>query len=161
MIDDSEKTAYSYALNLLSRRDYSKVKLSQKLLNKGFESSLVDKIINHIVSSGIYQEQNYISAKIRSLIRKNFSIRAIGQQLENENIHLSSSEIVTVFEELGISSSDQIKSIIEKKVRIKKMNLAKLSPKEKNKIIAALVTKGHSFGEFLNDLQKGSQKILE
>ncbi|HLE11877.1 MAG: hypothetical protein A2504_06810 [Bdellovibrionales bacterium RIFOXYD12_FULL_39_22] len=157
MIDEDErqfKKGLAYAMSLLSRRDYSKVKLSQKLLNKGLERSLVDKIIAHMNDAGIYQEDNYTMAKIRLLVKRNLSVTLIKKTLAAEGITVTIEKINTVFSDCNISSKDQILSIISKSIRTNGIDSATIPSAMRNKIIVALVTKGHSFSSFRSFLQE-------
>lgn len=47
----------SYAYKLLSKKDYFKEELKNKLLRKGFEESQVDEVIKHLENQGLLNDE--------------------------------------------------------------------------------------------------------
>lgn len=58
--------AYSYAMMLLSRQDYSEKKLSESLLKKSFERDEVEEVVGILSSEGIIDDLRYAKLYVES-----------------------------------------------------------------------------------------------
>ncbi len=136
--------AYSYTIRILSKRDYSIHKLSQKLKERGFDQVTIDTVIDELVVKKFVNEENYAESKIKGWMQKGHSQDLISQKLELENIYVDDIFIQSVFDEYKISEDSQLKQLVEKKCRsIKSKEM--LDFNFKKKLIRYLMSKGHSF----------------
>ena len=65
-----EKRIYNYAIKLLTGRDYSEVKLKEKLRLKNFDKIVVEKVIAEIKERGFLREESYLEARIKAFMHK-------------------------------------------------------------------------------------------
>ena len=57
ILEAMDSNVKSYAYKLLSKKDYFKEELKNKLLRKGFEESQVDEVIKHLENQGLLNDQ--------------------------------------------------------------------------------------------------------
>ena len=110
-----KNSAYNAAIKLLSKRDYSRFKLSEKLSSKGFSSTEIDEAVTLVIEKKFLQEDNYIAGRLRSLILKNYGHHYLEQKLLSEHLECNEQLIDHAYQDLGISPEQQIISIAEKK----------------------------------------------
>ncbi|MCK5884738.1 MAG: RecX family transcriptional regulator [Bacteriovoracaceae bacterium] len=115
-MDKETKKAYSYLIRLISKRDYSRYKLEQKLRERGHSHQAIDESIAEIISLNYLREDNYIEARIKGFMHKNCSMSYIRSKLAEEYLDIEISLIDSIFIEHGISETDQITRIIYKKL---------------------------------------------
>lgn len=150
---ESKQSAYNDAIKLLSRRNYSHFKLSEKLLIKGHSKEDIDEAIAELIETRLFNEVHYIESKVKGLMYKNWSPALIQQRLKREHISIPTEEIEVIFEEYGYSKEQQIRSIIDKKLlqltnyRLPK-DLEQLYWKLKEKLVITISAKGHNHYEF-------------
>ena len=148
-MNEELNAVYNYAIRLLAKKDYSKFKLTQKLLSRDFDQLQIENAINLLEEKKFLNESEYIRQKIKSLLNKNYSDEYIVQKLELEKLFPTQVEINSVKEELGINNYEMIDKLIRKKIGHKGV------PKEfeqkmklKQKIFTHLYSKGYTFEEF-------------
>jgi regulatory protein len=66
------------ALRILTRRDYSQVELRQRLEDKGFETELVEKVLQRCLELGYLDDVRYALNRASSLMRQG---RAVGHRV--------------------------------------------------------------------------------
>lgn len=141
------KIAYNYLVKLLSFRDYSEVKLREKLREKKFTPEESESAINELKSRGYLREDLYIEARIKGFMHKNCSASYIKQKLASEKLAIDFDLIYNIFEEHKIEEIDQINNLLDKKLKIPS-NFQELEYEERNKMfqkaIRYAVSKGHS-----------------
>ena len=71
---ENTHTAYMDAIKLLAKKDYSEYKLRKKLKEKLHDSESIDEAIQEVTEKKYLREDYYIEARIRGLMRKNYSI---------------------------------------------------------------------------------------
>jgi len=153
MEEDVSKKAFNYAIRLLSRRDYSKYKLLQKLKEKGFPKEIHEEIINKLIELKYLNEDEYKLARIKGFIRKGYSSDAIVFKLKQENCSASSTEILSIFQELETNDDLIATDIVQKKYRLEK-DFSTNTKKLKNKVIRYALQRGHSFSKITNILEQ-------
>lgn len=135
-------SAYDAAIKLLCRKDYSRYKLSQKLLDKDYPLHEIEETVEKLVKQRYLREDYYIEARIKGFIRKNYSARYIQQKLAQEHLDVPIDKILHVFEGVDVTEQDQVKKLIEKK----RLSIGESENDEfkiKEKIYRFLVGKGH------------------
>lgn len=84
------------AMNLLSYREYSRLELTEKLIAKFDEPSLIDKVIDQLVKENLQSDQRFSEAFIRSRvargqgqvrIRMELCERGIDKEMANQTIN--------------------------------------------------------------------------
>ncbi|MBP9673825.1 MAG: regulatory protein RecX [Bacteriovoracaceae bacterium] len=143
------KNAYSYALSLLARRDYSLFGLKTKLKSKSYTEEEISQTIEDLKAKNYLREENYIQSKIKYLLKKNYSPFYIEKELAKEQIKVNKSQILEVASSVNCYEEDQIKTLFNLKSRL-------LKPNQKNcynKLLSSVIQKGH-------DLQL-AKKILK
>lgn len=143
----SAKIAYNYLVKLLSFRDYSEVKLREKLREKKFSPEEAESAINELKSRGYLREDLYIEARIKGFMHKNCSANYIKQKLASEKLTVEYDLIYNIFDEHKIEEADQIQNLLIKKLK-SFSDLKNLEYEERNKVVQKAVryaiSKGHS-----------------
>lgn len=146
--NEDYKIAYKYSIRLLSRRDYSRFKLEQKLRDRGYDRNLIDELLEELIESKYLREENYIESRVKGLIRKGWSFEKVKYHLEREKCSIQFSEIGEICKEAGIQTDEVIENQIQKKwdssVDLNNMDYETLK-KKKDKVLRYLVSKGHQF----------------
>jgi regulatory protein len=147
-MNEETKKAYFYLIRILTKRDYSRYKLEQKLRERGYTRQAIDESIAEIISLNYLREDNYIEARIKGFMHKNCSMTYIRSKLAEEFLEVEISLIEEVFVEHGISEKDQITRIIHKKLPPTPSNELDYDSriKSENKILRYLYGKGHQIG---------------
>ncbi len=135
-------TCYLAAIRLLARQDYSEYKLRKKLKEKKFEADVIDHVITEIKDLNYLQEHEYRKARIRGFLRKGLSNYFIHQKLGQEFCETTDEEIESIRSEIEVTEEDQVKELIDKKLKGREMS--ELDQKEKAKIYRFLASKGHN-----------------
>lgn len=76
----------SYALNLLARREHSKLELQNKLFAKGFDSSDIAKVLQELEGSGSQSDPRFIEAYVTMRSRRGFGPERIKAELRERGI---------------------------------------------------------------------------
>lgn len=141
-----EKRIYNYAIKLLTGRDFSELKLKEKLKLKNFDKAIVEKVIAEIKERGFLREESYLEARIKAFMHKGYAKKYILQKLTSESDKIDMDQIDEVFLEYGIQENDQVLKLISKK----QPQLIPTDFEEKKKtfqkILHFVVSKGHSPG---------------
>lgn len=152
---EEEKKAYSYAIKLLTGRDYSKVKLAQKMRERDFSNESIRLVIEELERQNFIREDLYIEARIKGFMFKRCSPQYIAQKMAQESLSVDLELIEKIFSEYGQSTELQISELIRKKIpsRIAENQTREEKDKIRNRVLRYLLNKGHSFSQ--------SQKLLD
>lgn len=154
-MDTSTNKAYEKAIKLLSKQDYSQLRLREKLKGVGMDEDQIDSAIDRLIDKNFLKEQNYINQFIRKHMRKGFSISYIGKKLERENIKTNREDIENIFAEEELTHNKQIKFLIDKKMPPNFRPPANRAEKQKlmKKLLGYLVSKGHDIDDGVSYLE--------
>ncbi|MEX0797823.1 MAG: regulatory protein RecX [Bacteriovoracaceae bacterium] len=140
------KNAYDYSIRLLSKRDYSRFKLKQKLLQRDYLEEDIDNALEQLTAQRYLREDEYKRHKIKSLIEKGYANQLIQLRLEKEELFADEPLIEQIRGENNSEANEIVERLIQKKLR------GKLIPKEpeekmklKSKVLNFLVSKGHNY----------------
>lgn len=139
----SSNSAYTYALRLLTKRDYSRAKLRDKLLQRDFGPEEVDETLDELIQKNYLREDYYAEARVKGLMHKGYSPSMIQYRLGEEGCPVTSEFIDHIYGEYKLTSDDQIAELIDKKIR-RLPSTHDLSYEAKQKIVASVARKGHS-----------------
>lgn len=106
--------AYKYAIRVLSKRDYSRYKLKQKLIDREHED-VAEELLDLLVEKRYLREDLYVESRIKGMMKKNYSPSYIYSKLREEKAEASYQTINEVFEEWEFTTYDQIEDLIRKK----------------------------------------------
>lgn len=152
---EGKGTAYSRAIKLLSKQDYSEYKIRAKLQALGLDEDQIDLAVNKVKKENFLNDERFQKNLIRKLIHKGYSPSFISKRLEQDGLSIQENQILTIYEEETITPKDQIKILAEKKLT--KSPIPLKSEVERQKIIKKLLTfilaKGHDFDETLSYLE--------
>jgi len=140
--------AVKYSIQILSKQDYSILKIEQKLVSRKYTSEEIKETIDYLISKKYLNEDEYKRGKIRNLLQKSFSNYYITQKLSYEHLSVDESEIDDLRVEYDINFDAQIHQLIQNK--LKKTIIPTdhiLKQKLKNKILSHLNSKGYTFEE--------------
>ncbi len=132
------KDCYSSSLKLLVRRDYSTFKMSQKLLEKGFEPSDVDETIEKLHKQKYLNDQNYLEGRVRHYARNKKGPQYILQKCEEEKLPITEQLIHQTYEDLGLSIPEMIKEHIHKKLLFNNIQINELDSEKRFKLYSKL-----------------------
>jgi regulatory protein len=151
--ESTPKQAYDYSIRLLTKRDYSIHKLTQKLILKHFEQEHINEVIDKLIEKKYIREDEYAHSRAKQLIEKGYANNYIIQKLEHEFLPVNSIDFELLREELGQSSKFQLEQLIEKKLRFKSIPTDHDEKmKLKQKLTAYLGSKGYSYDEINTQL---------
>ncbi len=137
-----QSKAYLYLIKLLSSRDYSEFKLRDKLREKQYPASEIDEAIAEIKAKNYLREENYAEARVKAFMNKGYSPDYIKQKLAQEHVYVEAEFIESIYCENRSDSDEQIRLLVEKKLRGKKLE----SFEEEVKLIRFVLSKGHQIG---------------
>lgn len=140
-----EQTAYQYSIKLLSKKDYSEFKLTQKLLKKNYDQFEVEEAIDILKEKRFLRDDIYSSDRAKSLIHKYYSNEYIIALLEKEHLKIDSHSIDELREEYSLTKDQVIKYLVQKK---------KNESKNIQQIATYLSSKGFSFEDFESFIQE-------
>ena len=140
------KAAYDYSIRLLSKRDYSRFKLKQKLILRGFEEEEIDHALEEVADKGFLREEEYMRIRVKTLLINGHANKIIQMRLEQEELFPSDEFINEIREENDLGDEDVVDSLIQKKLRGKSIPEDFESKiKLQNKILNFLISKGHNY----------------
>lgn len=79
--DTSPRDARIAAMRLLARREHSSQELKQKLAYKGFDSALLDTLIQDLRQEGLLSDERFAESYVRSRISRGYGPSRIRQEL--------------------------------------------------------------------------------
>ncbi|TNF25224.1 MAG: hypothetical protein EP319_16755 [Deltaproteobacteria bacterium] len=147
---DSHKEAYSHAIRLLARKDYSRHKMEKKLIEKGFDRALAKEVVSELIEKRFLREELYVESRVKGLIRKGWSYEKVIHHLEQEKCPIDSSMIDEIIGESGIDTDEILMHQIQKKWGSQLFGeelTFEQKQKKKEKVLRYLVSKGHHFSE--------------
>ncbi|EPZ50300.1 regulatory protein RecX [Bacteriovorax sp. BAL6_X] len=147
----SFKRAYQYCIWLLSKRDYSRYKLSQKLYEKKY-TPFIDQLLDFLEEAKYLQEEQYIRTRIKTFMYKGLSKRNILNKLRSERVEPSTELIDELFDEYRYTENGQLRDLINKKLRSKGVSALE-DFNFKQKLIRFLLSKGHSYDKINTELK--------
>lgn len=143
------KECYNYSINLISRRDYSKYKLTHKLKLRGYTPEQIEQAINLLISQNYLREEEYKRIRIRQLLAKGYAPNFIFKKAEQEQLTVSLDDIEDIKTSYEISDEDQIEHLVQKKMRnITPPADPKEKQKFKNRVLRLLLSKGYKYDQF-------------
>jgi regulatory protein len=151
--------AYQTLIRLLSSRDYSEHKLREKLRNRNFPANEIDDAINEVKEKNYLKEEIYAEARAKAFMNKGYSQNFIKQKLNQEHVKVENEFIEEIYDDHKRSEDDQIKYLIDKKLRGKQL----IDYDHEVKIIRFALSKGHQIGSIKKVLKeyKNSQVEIE
>ncbi len=147
------KKAYYYAIRLLTKRDYSQHKMTEKLFSQKFEQEIVDQVIKTIIEKNFLQEDAYAKARIKSLMQRGYSPEVIQLKLNEEKVIYEYSAIDEVFKEYKTCPKIQIRELLEKKLR-SKTNADIVDFNFRKKLLRYIISKGHDLDLANREIEK-------
>ena len=151
--EESEfERAKSRALWYLDRMDYTENTLYQKLTKAGFDKKACAEVIAWCVEFGLVDDRRYAERYALRCYESNISKREAMQKMYMKGI--SSQLAKEVWEEMDTDEQSQLSSLIEKKYAYK-LTLENGT----EKVFAALIRKGFSFGAVKEAMKKYSEEI--
>lgn len=130
--------AYEYALNLLSRRDYTSSEIEKRLKDKEFSSNTIVKVIEKLKVYGIINDIRYIEKYVHDSQKiKRYGIRKVLYNLESKGIEKSLFENVPQDEEIEFENAYNL--------AVKKLKLIGNKEDKKLRIYRHLTSKGYEY----------------
>ena len=149
------KKAFDYSIRLLSLRDYSIHKMKSKLKERGINPIISEEVINKLLDYNYIREDEYKRMRTKQLIVKGFSDSYIIQKLLQEELYTHLTEINDLRIEQNLHCDDQIRYLIEKKIRHKEIPSDYDSfQKLKLKIVNFLASKGYKYNQINNHIEE-------
>lgn len=149
---DSYKKAYNYLIRILTKRDYSRFKLEEKLRERKYDQDLIKSVIEDLIEKRFLREENYTEARIKGLIYKGLAPRFIIQKLNQERIAITEDDVLEILSEQHTDTNSQLDNLIDKKWR--KLTIDQmLDFNFKQKLIRFLLTKGHDYKSIESRIQ--------
>ncbi len=141
--DDGYRRVYSRALSMLAARARLAKDLRKKLLDKGEEAAIIDRVIARLIEQKFLDDRAYAAAKARSSVAKGRSSRRAAMELAHKGIDRSTAAVV-VAEALDERGEDE-KALCERAARKKLRSLSREEPADRRrKLWAFLARQGFS-----------------
>lgn len=137
----SKRSLKETAYLLLSRKAYSTQQLRRKLREKDFGAQEIEKLIEELIQLGYLNDADWIRAYIRRQIRQKYGQQVIRQKLVQEGFSAADFERQLEEELAGPEAEQSIRRLLETRYRSRKLS----DPKERQKLIAALLRRGHDY----------------
>lgn len=154
-LDDSIKSAKEYLIWLLSRRDYARSKLKEKLTARGLSHEEAENLLKEVEAKGYYDEIRYQKQRIKQFLRRGHGAALIKAKLKVEKISVNQEDFSEAHHHLGTSPLMLLKTLALK--QLSKLEKKDLAPLElKSRLFRFLLSKGHSSA----DIQTVLREIL-
>jgi regulatory protein len=137
---DEVKSARQKAAQFLARRPYCKADLIKKLCEKGINKEIAQNISAEFEEKGYINDYSYAVSYVNSLISRGYGRKKVIYELKNRGYD---EETIDKLSEIA-ADSDNIRKVIEAKLRGEFIT----SRSQFNKVLASLLRKGFSYGEF-------------
>jgi len=145
------KDCYQKAIKLLTKKEYSRPKLEEKLVASGFSSEDSKLAVDKLHSLGLIKEDWYIETKIKNMMRKGYSKIHIQQRLSYESLNVKLETIDSVFAQFNQNESSTIQNLLDKKAQRFQSNWSEIEHEQqlkiKAKLIRAITAKGYSLSD--------------
>ena len=151
-----DRSAYDYALNLLTARAYTTRDLTRKLLQKGFEKAEIDETVDRLSANGLLNDEKYAEEFARQrLVVSGASKRRVEQLLARKGVsrEVAQSASQKVVEEEDIDTLGAIDRIARKKL----VSLGDLEVRiKRRRVFGFLARKGYD----IDDINQVLSRIL-
>lgn len=151
------KKAYQTLIRLLSIKDYSEHKLREKLRERDFPANEIEDAINQVKEQNYLREDLYAEARAKAFMNKGYSTNYIRQKLNQEHVAVTNEFISDIYDEHKYSEEDQIRELVQKKLRGKKIE----DYNHEVKIIRFVLSKGHEMGSIKKVLKEYKNSHVE
>lgn len=112
-----DKRAFKYCIHLIAKQDYSKFKLSQKLISKGYSQTVVDICVKKLQDLDYLREADYTRMRVLGIIKKGYGTRYVIQKCSQENLVVDESLIYEILEQEEICMDNILSYQVEKRTR--------------------------------------------
>lgn len=144
--------AKSRALWYLDRMDYTSKKLYEKLISKGFDKKICAQVIGKLCDAGIVDDRRYAERFADRLLSSKVSKREALQKMLYRGVPYElAKEVLSEFE---VDEEEQLAELIENKYTDKLQG-----ENGYQKVYAALIRKGFSYGAVKTALKKFTEDI--
>jgi regulatory protein len=147
-------SAYTKALDALSRRSLSSRDLERWLKEREFEATEIADVIERLTSSGLLNDERYAHSFARSrLMNRGMSKRRVGMELSRHGIsrELANEVIAQVTDEEGIDEESSVDAAAQKKWK----SLSKLEPAvAERRLFGFLARKGFDSNNVRNAVRR-------
>ena len=141
------------ALRLLTGRDYSRAKLRQRLLDKGFDPDRIDKTLQRCLEFGYLDDARYALNRATSLMIQG---RAVGPRI------LADLRQHGIAEELAVQALDQARAACDEgemlclllERRFPAFDYSSAPAKERRRVVHFLQRRGFSLGRIMAQLTR-------
>jgi regulatory protein len=153
-----DSRAYSYALNLLSAREYCSKDLKRRLSLRDYSDSVIDAVLQKLITNGYLNDARYAKLMIARELRRGKGRTYILNKLYFKKLSEFTSMLPDVLEEEAPAYENALSIFMNKQSE----ELSKYSDnreeyfKAKNKILSRLIRRGLNYQEALELLKKHS-----
>ena len=150
--DSEYKRAKSRALWYLDRMDYTEKKLFEKLTLAGFDKKASAKVLSNLTEFGLIDDRRFAIRYAERLLESNVSKRQALGKLYQKGVPYDLAK--EVLETQEVDAISQLEELIAKKYASKLM-----TENGTQKVFAALVRRGFSFGDVKTALKKYNEEL--
>ena len=143
--------AKARAIRLLDRYTYTESRLLRKLKETGFPEEAAKRAVERLKELGLINDREFALTAAEDLSRRGVSKRAAYAKLLSKGISAKTAKEAT--EAVAFDEGGQLKELIERRYK------NKLAAGETQKVFAALIRKGFSYGAVREALKKYSEEI--
>jgi regulatory protein len=135
------QAARECALKRINRKECSSTDIYRNLIKKGFPVSIVESVIQDLVSESQINDTRFASLLVRQQLRQSKGPHVIRQKLQHQGINLPAHEV----SQLVCENSEQSELEMASNWVQRRYPKAHEDQKEKAKAIQSLVRRGFSF----------------
>lgn len=136
--------ALHYALNLLSRREYSAFELRSKMQGKNFSEQEIEQTLKHCQQKNWQNDRRFTQVYVHSRVQRGYGLNRIKQELRHLK-GVCSEDIECVLQEIEIDWKPTALNVLKKKFPYFE-NVS--DPKQKQKIWRYMLSHGFKAEDF-------------
>jgi regulatory protein len=101
------------AMDLLARREHSRVELTRKLRKRGAPAELVDSVLRQLAEDGLLSESRYLESYVSSRARAGYGPQRIREELGQRG--LQHEDVEQAMQQSGIDWSNNLRDVWQRK----------------------------------------------
>ncbi len=123
-------------MRILSRRDYTRHQMEEKLRQKGFVDEDIEEVLDYLEGSNLINDNRYAENFVYFKLKDGYGKRRIEYELKRRGVK---DEIINRWLD-GVDETDSARGLVRKRVECES-----LSPAQKRKLFAYLARRGYEY----------------
>lgn len=154
------KKCLSYALKLLTKKDYSTMKLVEKLKVREFTEEDIEQTVLYLKDKNYLNDQRYLTSFISYHLKQKKGPEYIKNKSAEKGLHPTDEMIEDLYYELKIDREKIIQEHVNKKIKFDNINIEELDYNNRIKVLAKINRYLMNKGFQVNNIDKYFQELL-